>query len=69
METIYSVMIYLCQQAHHGHEEATGDARHTVSQVVSLAQPDVDHSLYYDQCDHVGHGLLDIVWTLGQLAK
>ena len=35
----------LGDEPHHGHQEATGDARHAVRQVVRFAKPKVDHSL------------------------
>ena len=56
----------LGDEPHHGHQEAAGDARHAVRQVMSLAQPEVDHGLEDDEGDHVGHRLLHIVGTFSQ---
>ena len=46
----------LGQEAHHGHQEAAGDARHTVRQVMSLAQPEIERGLEDDEGDHVQVG-------------
>ena len=59
----------LGDQPHHGHQEAAGDARHAVRQVMSLTQPQVNHGLEDDEGDHVRHGLLHIVGALRQAGE
>ena len=59
----------LGDETYHGHQEAAGDARHAVCQVMSLAQPEVDHGLEDDEGDHVGHRLLYIVWAFRQAGE